>query len=57
MILKDLRGNSYIKHDVSEKLGVKSDKYKFVGYPKENIIYYLYCHIKQKCFSQNMLPF
>jgi hypothetical protein len=57
MILKDLRCDAYIKHDVSEKLGDKSDKYKFVGYPKENIRYYLYRHIKQKCFSQNMLPF
>jgi hypothetical protein len=57
MILKDLRCDTYIKHDVSEKLGDKSDKYKFMGYPKENIRYYLYHHIKQKCFSQNMLPF
>jgi hypothetical protein len=42
---------------LEKELGVKSDKYKFVGYLKENIGYYLYHLVKQKFLSQNMLPF
>jgi hypothetical protein len=35
---------------ISKKLGVKSNKCKFVGYPKEFIGYYFYDHIEKKMF-------
>jgi hypothetical protein len=31
-----------MKHNVFEKLGVKLNKYKFMGYPKESTWYYFY---------------
>jgi hypothetical protein len=49
--------DAYVKRIVSENIGVKSDKYKFMGYPKETIGYYLYHPIEKTCLSQNMLPF
>jgi DNA-directed RNA polymerase subunit L len=39
-----------MKRIVSEKLGAKSDNYKFVEYPKELVGYYLYHPIEQKMF-------
>jgi hypothetical protein len=42
--------NGYMKRIVSEKLGAKSDNYKFVEYPKELVGYYLYHPIEQKMF-------
>jgi hypothetical protein len=35
---------------ISKKLEVKSNKCKFVGYPKESIGYYFYNHIEKKVF-------
>jgi len=34
-----LRCEAYMKHIVFENLGVKSDKYKFMGYSKETVGY------------------
>jgi hypothetical protein len=42
--------NAYMKRIVFKKLGVKSDNYKFVEYPKESVGYYLYHPIEQKIF-------
>jgi hypothetical protein len=42
---------------VSEKIKAKLDKYKFVGYLKEIIGYYLYHLVEKKCLSKNMLYF
>jgi len=50
-MLQDLKCNTYIKHIVSEKLGAKLDKHKFVGYLKEIIGYYLYHPVEQKFLS------
>lgn len=47
-----MRCDVYVKCIVFEKLWAKSDKYKFVGYLKEIIGYYLYHFFKQKCLSQ-----
>jgi hypothetical protein len=55
--LKDLMRDAYVKHILFEKLGVKLDKYKFVGYPKETIGYYLYHPVEQKYLYQNILHF
>lgn len=41
-----------MKRLVSDKLRTKSDKCKFVGYPKETIGYYFYHPIEKMCFSQ-----
>jgi hypothetical protein len=49
--------DAYVKHILFERLGVKLDKYKFVGYPKETIGYYLYHPVEQKCLYQNTLHF
>ncbi|MCR2847897.1 hypothetical protein KN825_14990 [Weizmannia coagulans] len=43
-----------MKRQVSDKLGPKSDKCLFVGYPKETKGYYFYNPIEKKVFvSQN----
>jgi hypothetical protein len=52
-----LRCDAYVKSIVSENIRVKSDKYKFMKYPKETIGYYLYHLVEKTCLSQNMLPF
>ena len=33
---------SYVKHLITDKLGPRSDKYNFIGYPKEIKGYYFY---------------
>ena len=40
--LKIWRCEAYMKHQISDKLALKSDKYLFVGYPKETKGYYFY---------------
>jgi hypothetical protein len=57
IILKDLRYDVYVTHIIFEKMGAKSNKYKFVEYPKETIGYYLYHPVEKKYLSKNMLPF
>ena len=52
-----MRYDVYVTHIIFEKMGAKSNKYKFVEYPKETIGYYLYHPVKKKYLSQNMLPF
>jgi hypothetical protein len=37
----------YVKHNVSEKLKAKSDKYKFMGYSKETVGYHSYNLVEQ----------
>ena len=45
-----------MKRIVSDKLGAKSDKYLFVGYPKETWGYYFYHTLEQKVFvSKNVV--
>ena len=41
---------AYVKHQASDKLGPKSDKCYFVGYPKETKGYYFYNPIEAKVF-------
>ena len=41
---------AYVKRQVSNKLEPKSDKYLFVGYPKETKGYYFYNSIENKLF-------
>jgi len=55
--LKSWGYDAYMKHIVSEKLGVKSDNYKFVGYPKELVGYYFYDLIEQKVFVSKYVTF
>jgi hypothetical protein len=40
-----------------KKLRIKSNKYKFIGYPKGIIGYYLHHLVEKKCLSQYILPF
>jgi hypothetical protein len=46
-----------VKHNVSEKLEAKSDKYKFMGYPKQTAGYYFYHSIEQKVFISKHATF
>jgi hypothetical protein len=46
-----------VKCIVSEKLGVKSDNCKFVGYPTESIGYYFYHLVKKKMFVSKYVTF
>ena len=39
-----------MKRDISDKFDSKSDKYLFLGYPKETIRYYLYHPLELKVF-------
>ena len=41
---------AYVKRQVSDKLGPKSDKCLFVGYPKETKGYYFYNPSENKVF-------
>jgi hypothetical protein len=52
-----LRCDAYVKHIVSEKLGAKSYKNKFVWYLKKllDIIYII--QLRKKYMAQNMLHF
>ena len=42
---------------MSDKLGAKSDKCLFVGYPKETIGYYFYNPLEQKVFVSKHVIF
>ena len=41
---------AYVKHSQTNKLSPRSDKYYFIGYPKEIRGYYFYHPIEQKVF-------
>jgi len=47
----------YMKHIVSEKLGAKLDKYKFMIYSKELIGYHFYYLVEQKMFVSKHATF
>lgn len=42
--------NAYIKHTESDKVGVKFDKYKFIGYSKETTGYQFYNPIEKNIY-------
>jgi hypothetical protein len=46
-----------VKHFISEKLGAKLDKYKFMRYLKETIEYYLYHPVEKKVFVSKHVTF
>jgi hypothetical protein len=46
-----------MKCNVFEKLGVKLNKYKFMGYPTENTWYYLYHPVDKKEFVSKHVIF
>ena len=48
---------AYVKHIESDKLGAKSDKCLFVGYPKETRGYYFYNSLEQKVFVSKHATF
>ena len=48
---------AYVKRLKIDKLGPRSDKYLFVGYPKEIKGYYLYLTDEQKVFVRNRAIF
>ena len=48
---------SYVKRLQTDKLGPKSDKYNFIGYPKEMRGFYFYLSAKQKVFVSNKAYF
>ena len=41
---------AYVRRQISDKLAIKSDKYLFVGYPKETKGYYFYNASENKVF-------
>ena len=41
---------TYVKHLITDKLGPRSDKCNFIGYPKETKGYYFYFADEQKVF-------
>ena len=41
---------AYVKRTMSDKLEAKSDRYLFVGYPKDSFGYYFYNPLEQKVF-------
>ena len=49
--------STYIKHLKTDKLGLRSDKYLFIGYPKETKGYYFYLTDEQKVFVSNRTVF
>ena len=49
--------SAYVKHLKTDKLGLRSDKCLFVGYPKEIKGYYFYLADKQKMFVSNRAAF
>ena len=46
-----------MKHNESDKLGARSDKYNFMGYLKKTRGYYFYHPIKQKVFISRHATF
>jgi hypothetical protein len=46
-----------MKRNVFEKLGVKLNKYKFMGYPKESTWYYFYHPVDKKEFVSKHVIF
>jgi hypothetical protein len=46
-----------VKRNAFEKLGARSDKCKFVGYPKKIAGYYFYHSIEQKIFISKHATF
>ena len=46
--LKIWNGPAYVKNIDGHKLDARSEKYRFVGYPKESIEYYFYNPTQQK---------
>ncbi len=48
---------AYVKRIESDKLGAKSDRCLFVGYPKETRGYYFYNPLEQKVFVSRNATF
>ena len=48
---------AYVKRTISYKLEVKSDKYLFVGYPKETIGYQFHNTLEQRLFVSKHVVF
>ena len=48
---------AYVKRLKTDKFGPKSDKYLFIGYPKEIKGYYFYLADEQKIFISNRVVF
>ena len=46
-----------MKHSESNKLEARSNKYNFVGYPKETKGYYFYNPLMQKVFASRYVIF
>ena len=55
--LRIWRCPTYVKCLKTDKLGSRSDKYLFVGYPKEIKRYYFYLADEQKVFVSNRTVF
>ena len=49
--------HAYVKHDGSDKRRARSDKYNFVGYPKETKGYYFYHPLEKKLFVSRHVTF
>ena len=49
--------STYVKNIFGHKLNARSDKYRFVGYPKETNGYYFYHPIDQKVFVSRHTTF
>jgi hypothetical protein len=54
-VIKVCGCEAYVKHLMSDKLTKKSDKYFFVGYPRETKAFYFYNKKEAKCFSLAMV--
>ena len=48
---------AYVKNIFEHKLSTRSDKYRFVGYPKETNEYYFYHPTDQKVFTSRHATF
>jgi transposase InsO family protein len=48
---------AYVKMQDTDKLGARSEKYRFVGYPKESLGYYFYSSVEQKVFVSRHATF
>jgi hypothetical protein len=53
--LKILGCEVYVKRLMSDKLTSKSDKYFFMGYPKETKGYFFAIKLRTKCLSLTMV--
>ena len=49
--------SAYVKHLKTDKLGSRSDKYLFIGYPKKSRGYYFYLTEEQKMFVSSRAVF